>query len=71
MAQMDLTFPVILNVCHIVNLKTNTLTDDVADVSNFVTGAIEGGEFLCCCSANRVLTGTKRTTPLTLLQQGA
>ncbi len=36
------------------------LTDDVADASNLVSGAIEGSELLHCCSANRVLLGTTK-----------
>lgn len=36
-------------------LTKKLLTDDVADTSNLVFGAIEGSEFLRCCSANRVL----------------
>lgn len=38
---------------------TKILTDDVADASNFVPGAIERSEFLHSSSTNRVLQETK------------
>lgn len=48
------------------------LTDDVADASNLVSGAIEGSEFLHCCSAQRVLRGTtQKDTALELEKKKA
>lgn len=37
------------------------LTDNVADASDSVSGAVEGGQFLRGCFAESVLQGTTKT----------